>query len=346
MFVYLLFLLFPLAFALRAPRFRLRDKGFAAFCVLLVFFIGLRHEIGPDWLGYSYILERSQSLDWSAVWNQGEPLFFLLNKASDAFGWGQHGVNAVCAAIFMYGVFRYARTTVNAWLALAAVMPFLVFIIAMSGIRQGVAIGILFVAAASWPTSVVWKKVTLILLAMGFHTSALFMMIFVVWDTGRYQWVRIAIGGVIGFIALQYMGDSGATEVYSKRYFEDNVQSGGALYHVMLCAIPGAIYLAFRRKWDAHGVANGLVSRASVLSIALLPMVFISSTGTSRVSLYLSFVQMWVFPAFVKAHGNRWPGATLVCGVYFLAIFVVYFTQGTHVDAYLPYRNLLWAGWD
>ena len=345
MLVYLVLLLIPISLALRAPRMRARQQGFAAFCALLVVFVGLRHEIGPDWLGYTNILERSQERDWSDVWNQGEPLFFLLNKASDAVGWGLYGVNAVCAVIFMYGVFRYARTTVNAWLALAAVMPFLVFIIAMSGIRQGAAMGILLVAAASWSSTTVWKKVGLVLLAMGFHNSALFMLIFVIWDTGRYQWARIAFGGLIGFVALQYLGDSGATEVYSKRYFADNVKSGGALYHVMLCAIPGAIFLAFRRKWSAHGVANGLVTRASILSIALLPMVFVSSTGTSRLSLYLSFVQMWVFPAFVKAHGRRWQGATLACGLYFLAVFVVYFTQGAHVSAYLPYQNLLWVGW-
>lgn len=345
MLIYLVLLLIPVALALRSPRVRPRQQGFAAFCALLVVFVGLRYEIGPDWLGYTYILERSQDRDWSDVWSQGEPLFFLLNKASDALGWGLYGVNAVCAAIFMYGVFRYARTTVNAWLALAAVMPFLVFIIAMSGIRQGAAMGILFVAAAGWSTSTVWKKVALIILAMGFHNSALFMLIFVIWDTGRYQWARIAIGGIIGFVALQYLGDSGATEVYSKRYFEDNVKSGGALYHVMLCAIPGAVFLLFRRKWAAHGVANGLVARASILSLALLPMVFVSSTGTSRVSLYLSFVQMWVFPAFVKAHGRRWPGATLACGLYFLVIFVVYFTLGSHVEAYVPYRSLIMEGW-
>jgi len=346
MLVYLFVLLLPLALALRAPRFRLRDNGFGAFCAFLAVFVGLRYEIGPDWLGYLNILERYRELDWIDVWNQREPLFFLLNKASDALGWDLYGVNAVCAAIFMYGVFRYARTTANAWLALAAVMPFLVFIISMSGVRQAAAIGVLLVAAADWRTSIVWKKVALIILAMTFHNSSLFMMIFVVWDNGRYQWARIAIGAAIGFIALQKLGDSGASEMYSKRYVQENLESGGALYHVLLCAIPGALYLAFRKKWAAHGVANDLVARASVLSIALLPMVFVSSTGTSRMSLYLSFVQMWVFPAFVKAHGRRWPGATLACGAYFMTIFVVYFTLGTHAHLYVPYRSLLWVGWE
>jgi len=342
MVVYFALLLVPILLSLQPPRVRSNTQGVAAFCILLTVFIGLRHEIGPDWRGYLYILEESQRKDWSAFWDEREPLFFLLNKVSDALGWGLYGINTVCAAIFMYGVYRYARITANPWLAVAAVTPFLVFIIAMSGVRQAAAVGILMVLASTWAATPMWKKFLLILLAMGFHNSSLFMLIFVVWDTGRYQWLRVVVGGVVGIIALRWLGDSGATEIYGKRYFEENVKSGGALYHVLLCAIPGAIYLMFRRQITAHGLANELVMRASVLSIALLPMVVVSSTGASRVSLYLSFVQMWVFPAFVAAHGRRWAGASVVCCAYFVAVFVVYFSMGTHMTAYTPYRSILW----
>jgi hypothetical protein len=79
-----------------------------------------------------------------------------------------------------------------------------------------------------------------------------------------------------------------------------------------------------------------------LVAIALLPLVLVSSTGTSRLALYLSFVQMWVFPVFVAAHGRRWVGATGLCVLYFLAVFLVYFTLGTHASAYIPYGNVLW----
>ena len=51
------------------------------------------------------------------------------------------------------------------------------------------------------------------------------------------------------------------------------------------------------------------MQRASIIAVALLPLVLLSSTGASRLSLYFSFVQMWVFPAFVAAHPDNQPDA-------------------------------------
>lgn len=345
MWVYLLVLLLPLALSFQRPRTGRRLVGLAVFYVFLWAFTGLRFEIGPDWTGYTYIFQGAQAADWSAIGSDREPGFFLVNKVADVFGWGLPGVNAICASLFLLGLYRFAAITANPWLATAAVLPFLVFIVSMSGVRQAAAIGLAFLALSRWQESGLLWKLGLIGLAASFHNSAVVFLIFVLWDGGRYPLIRAIVGSAVLVVAARYLDSSGATDTYASRYFEKNVESGGAFYHVALGAIPGALYLFFRKQIAAHGWANGLMQRASLIAVALLPLVFLSSTGASRLSLYFSFVQMWVFPAFVAAHGKRWIPATFICALYILLVFVVYFTLGSHVFAYVPYRNILLEGW-
>lgn len=313
-----------------------------AYFLLLWLFTGLRDEVGPDWLAYVYIYDGQVAGPWQEIFSSREPGFSLINKLSESAGWGVYGVNAVCGALFLGGVHRFATRTANAWLATAAVVPFLVFIISMSGIRQAAAIGVVFFLLADWTKNGVLRKVLLILLAATLHNSALFILLFVLWDGSRYPWLRIGVGTVALVLAVRVLDQTGAADVYAQRYLETNVESGGAFYHIVLSALPAALFLTFRRQIAVHGWYSGLILRASIIAIAMLPMILVSSTGASRLALYLSFVQMWVFPAFVASHGRRWVGATALCGVYFLAVFFVYFTLGSHVSAYLPYGNVLW----
>ena len=65
-------------------------------------------------------------------------------------GFGLQGVVFVCALVFLIGIFAYAAQTASAWIALAAVTPYLIFVIGMSGIRQAAAMGIIYCLLARW----------------------------------------------------------------------------------------------------------------------------------------------------------------------------------------------------
>lgn len=345
MWVYLLVFLIPLLASFQMPGKRRSLVGLAAFYIFLWVFTGLRFEVGPDWTGYGYIFQAAEAAKWADVVNDREPGFFLINRLAAVLGWGLPGVNAICAAIFLFGVFRYAARTANPWLATAAVVPYLVFIVSMSGIRQSAAMGLAFLALSNWHGSRLAWKLALIFAAASIHNSALVFLVFVIWDGGRYPVLRALLGGGLMLLSFRYLGQSGAAETYASRYFEQNIESSGAIFHVGLSALPAAMYLFFRRQIRAQGGENMLVQRAAILALVLVPMVFVSSTGASRLSLYFSFVQMWAFPAFVLAHGRRWPLANAMCAYYFLAIFLVYFMLGSHIGAYLPYRTLLLEAW-
>jgi Na+-driven multidrug efflux pump len=73
----------------------------------------------------------------------------------------------------------------------------------------------------------------------------------------------------------------------------------------------------------------------------------VSSTGVDRLALYLSYVQIWVYPALVVSFaGTRGIWATrgswlAMISSIVMAVFLAFFLYGNHAAAYVPYKNFL-----
>lgn len=342
MLVYLAVFLIPVLCSFLRPRPGLRrDAGLFAYFLLLVVFTGLRDHVGADWSGYQNIYNIDSAASLGDVLADREFGFGLINKLSQLFGAGLYGVNLICAVIFLSGVFLYARKTANAWLAIAAVTPFLIFIISMSGIRQSAAIGVGMIMFSRWNRSSLLSKLAMIALATSIHNSSIFLLVFVLIQFDRYLWLRLIAAMLIALLALRGVMDTEAFARYSQVYVERDLQSGGAVFHVLLSAFPAMLYLLLRRRLSAHGGRNALVNAGVWGILLMMPLILVSSTGMSRLSLYLSFLQMWIYPAIVALPGRRRLPKTLLFAALFVTIFLVYFLLGTFVYAYLPYRNVL-----
>ena len=342
MLIYFLVLLVPLTIGLMHPSKPQKNYwGFWAYFLVLLVFCGFRFEVGPDWIGYLYIYEGYLNRDFAEVIEIAEPGYFLLNKASDWLGFGLAGVVFGGSLIFLYGCFSYARKTSNPWLAVAVVMPYLVFIISLSGIRQAAAIGLGFYLFAHWDRSSLWTKLLVIALAVSFHNSAGVLLFFVIFGLKRNAWLRVLLAASVAVFVAYGLNQTDSFEKYKSVYVEQNLVSGGAFFHVLLVALPSALYLLFRKRLERNGVADVNVWLASLLTLGAMPLLAVSSTGVDRLTLYFSFVQMWVYPALLRAKVTDLNLLRLAVGVLVLAIFFVYFLFGSHAFAYLPYQNIL-----
>jgi hypothetical protein len=313
---------------------------FLFFLVILVF-SGLRYEVGPDWIGYYYIYESYIDFPVHEIAKFEEPGFFLLNKLSGQFGAGLQGVIFLSSFIFLLGCFIYARNTPSPWVSIAAVMPYLIFVVSMSGIRQASAIGIGLAMFARWPRSSTLEKLTLIALACSFHNSAIIFIVFLAYSLNKNAYIRILISTLVIVTAVYWLEAPDTFVRYRSTYVEDDLISSGAFYHVLLIAFPSAIYIFFWKRLAARGLHDANVLLASILTLGLMPFLAVSSTGVDRLTLYFSFVQMWVYPAIIgtKAVNGHIIKAGLVILV--LSIFFVYFLFGSHASSYIPYNNFL-----
>jgi hypothetical protein len=338
MLIYLLFLLPPLVLAWARPPIKRRITFVAvAYFVALLLFIGLRDRTGPDWTGYIHYYEGINS----ELQTTTEPLFNYLNILSDRLGFYIYGVNFVCALIFLIGIFAYANCTARPWLAIAAVTPYLCFVIGMSGIRQAAAIGVSYIALANWSRFSVIVKLLFIAVAMGFHASAVILIVLVIFDDPKRLWFKLIFSGLFLAYILNYSLVTDIIDGYNSRYLKQNIISFGAAQHVALSAFPAALYFIFNKRIANAGWNTSLVTIGAIGSIAALPLTAISSTGVDRLALYFSYIQMWIYPALVEALKEDERVVLFGVTIIILSVFFVYFTFGITISGYIPYHNLL-----
>ncbi|WP_345967760.1 EpsG family protein, partial [Pseudothermotoga sp.] len=116
--------------------------------VMLLIFIGLRHEVGGDWFAYlrwyqnvesrglSFSLESFILSDWG---------YNFLNWLVSKLRLGIYGVNTACAFIFLLGLFSfldYLGSDRDFYLGLLISYPYLIMVVANGYTRQSVAIGL------------------------------------------------------------------------------------------------------------------------------------------------------------------------------------------------------------
>lgn len=344
MYIYGLFLLIPLAMTFFFPS---RKRGSVlllwVFFVPLVLLVGLRNEVGPDWPGYeeNYRHFSNMALDWGQLVWRGEPAYFLLNKLSEEMSWGIHGVMLICAVFFLWGLIAYAAKTPDPWLALGVVLPYLVFVVGMSGIRQAAAIGIGYYMLAHRRDWSLLANLSLIALATMFHTSAVVFLMFLLYERKEKFVLRLFFLVIVLWYLYGQWNDPEAFFRYKAQYVQGKLESGGALYHVLLTSFPAALYLLSRKRIEKTVGLDKATYAASWLSLAAIPLVFVSSTATDRMVLYFSFVQMMAYPALVKAYPAQGRLLKLAVAGIACAIFVVFFNFGEHAQYYIPYRNIL-----
>jgi hypothetical protein len=305
---------------------------------VILFFSGLRDRVGPDWFSYVRIFEWDNK---HQVFATAEPLFTALNILSGSLGFGIYGVNFVCSFLFLFGIFSFAKTTARPWLAIAVVMPYLVFVIGMSGIRQAAALGVCYIAVAQWYRFSLRVKMVLIGIASGFHNSALIFLVFLLFESRKWIWLKVLSGASLVIVLLAAAGETETFTRYSNVYVASNLLSPGAVQHILLSTIPAALYLLYSRRIRAVSGENRLVTLASWGCIIALPMTIVSSTGTDRLSLYLSFVQMWTYPVLLEVFKRD--KAILLTGISLgiILVFLIYFNFSNTVENYVPYRNIL-----
>lgn len=342
MFIYLAVLLAPLSVGLMLrPSPRQAYPGLWIFFAVVLLFCGLRYEVGPDWQGYLGLYDLAVLETYGEALSRTEPTFYLLAKLSEDLGTGFAGVVFSCSLIFLVGCFRYARSTPNPWLAVAAVMPYLIFIISTSGLRQACAIGVSLALLANWRQSSTTRKLLLIALASSFHNTAGILFLFMVYGMKSPWYVRLLLTLFVAAVVGYAMTLSESIDRYTSVYVEQNLVSEGAFFHVLLIAFPASLYLMFRKKLAQAGLADTNVFLASILTLVLMLFLPLSSTGIDRLTLYFSFVQMWTYPALLSARVIDRAMVKIGIAIIVLSTFFTYFMFGAHVSAYVPYKSIL-----
>lgn len=334
--------LFLLRFAL-ARQGVLRRQVYYMVLFSLFVFSAFRYQVGCDWSGYYFQYVVAADLDWSAIIEIREPIWWAVLGWINASGLPYPAANVVSSAVFFSGIHVLARRQPDPLGFLVLLFPILIINMPMSGIRQGAAIGLVCIAFASFiDRRPLWLLIWVVL-AAGFHTSALVFMLLLPLATGRYTRNRLLIAAALALPGAFLLASSGAGDVATSRYVGTGMDAAGAAFRVGILGLSALyFFVVVRRKWLVAWPGDySLVSIGAIGMVMVLLLLPISTVVGDRFGYYLIPIQTIIFARlpFLPFRKN----ATLHAALPYLGLLLVFTVWSQHswhfAQCYLPYQT-------
>ena len=317
-----------------------------ALVVICIFVVGLRYRVGCDWQNYADLYEAIRTNSdfglsrLTAIFSWG-PAFLGLNWLSAQLGLGVYFVNLVCAGISIGGLATFCRRLSIPWLGWTIATPYFIVVVTMGYTRQSVAIGLFLGALNLLQDRKVLRYIGVILVATMFHASALVLLPLALTPWFREQprkYISIFVLVII-FLGL-ILGPDAYRQIQG--YIDTNRVSYGAIVRSLMTIIPALFLFTFRRSLAQLSKAMEVWYLLSLASVLLFFSVWLISTPTDRISLYLIPIQIFVWASLpIIPSFNRFQ--TLVKSslvLYSASILWVWTSFGLNSRCWMPYQNL------
>lgn len=308
-------------------------------------FIGLRFEVGGDWLNYVHSYDRLSVIpvtEWLNI-SRFDPGYLAIVLICSVFDTGVMGVNILCGLIVMNCLVFFARQQPLPWITIVAAIPFFIIGVSMGTVRQGLALSIILVAL-TYVDKNIFRYCMWILLAMLFHKSAVLMLGLAFFKIRN----KHAIFGLISLIVILGVVGSqlDSVKILILAYVLDpDYQSDGALIRVLVSMLPFLGSLFFYKKISAEYPDYWAYFLIGVATFILVYMSFSFSTLVDRIAYYTIPLQLALWPRIIAVQDQplmrSYFKISFICG-YFLMLYV-WLAYANHSWAWLPYQ-IYWPG--
>jgi hypothetical protein len=310
--------------------------------VLLALFVGLRFEVGGDWVQYLVKFQFVQGLPIERVFLESDPGFALLNWLVGHAGLGYYSANFLGGLIFVAGLIAFARHQPEPWVALTVAFPYLVLVVGMGYARQGIAVGFILMSLVALNERKFIPYLVYIALATLFHKTALIMIPLGFFLFGRGWLLRSLTIIVSAYVLFDALVSEDVDRLWT-HYVDEEMESQGARIRVWMNFIPSAILLAFGRSWRKQFPDYWFWFWIAVGSITTVLLVGVASTAVDRIALYFIPIQIAVFTRLPGL--LRHPGMAnltrygIVAG--YAPVLYDWLNYAAHARYWVPYGNVL-----
>lgn len=346
MIAYWLMYLFAAGGAVMAKTNQTRSNQVAWIFVglLYILLIGLRMS-GGDWYNYLRRFEQMQYLTLEEALQVKDVGYQLISYYMYDWGLGFYALTLICATLSMVGLIIFLRKQPNPWLGLAVAVPYLIIVVDMGYMRQGVALGFVMWGIVALSRGKFLHFLVLIMLATTFHKSAIMMIAFGIFSGDRGKLLKLLGIAAAGAGIWSAFVSSGA-DALVKNYVDAQMQSSGAVIRVVLNSVPAVLLLYFRKEWKRNFNDYRFWFMISLASLASIALVSFASTAVDRMALYFIPLQIVVFSRLPFLARNKVsPKVTIyMILLFYFVILLVWLNFAVNVRYWLPYRNVLWEG--
>jgi hypothetical protein len=323
---------------------RRKERFPLGFLILLVLFIGLRHETGGDWYAYAEKIADARTEPFLEAILLSDPGYAVINWISARLFGSVHFVNLVCALVFCWGLVRFANRIGNTSMVLLLAFPYLVIVVGMGYTRQAAAMGLIMIGIVGLLNERWLSFIVFVVLASLFHKSAFLVAVFGVLANSKNRIFGIfvtclAVGGLYILLVLE------SIESFTQNYLEAEYEASGAWVRVAMTVLPAVMFMLFGRHFGENTVAARRFWGAFAIGALLLPvamMVSPSSVAVDRISLYWYPFQLMTWASLAKYLPN-WRYRYLVTAgliTYAGASLLVWMFWSPNALDWIPYRFL------
>ena len=311
--------------------------------IVLTIFVGFRWEVGADWDAYFNYLREAEGLTFFEGMGLTDPGYAIVNWISANYLGSIFFLNSVCAAILMFGLYKFSLLTSFPRLIPVVGFPVLIVIVGMGFIRQSVSLGIFLLAIPELLRGRLGRYICFCILACLFHRSA-FVLLFLGFLSNDNRWVTRLVICILGLLSCGYLLTYDLVEYATVHYLEGDFNSTGAWPRVNMTVVPCVIYLLFKSNFQ-NETTTGRFWTAMAISGLFLPVLLYfspSSTLIDRFSVYWLPMQLMVYSDLLRLVRKGWRFAFKIGVVlYSFTILTAWFFWSSYSTYWTPY-NIAW----
>lgn len=305
-------------------------------CVTAIL-IGFRYKVGGDWDTYRFFFTwRGSGPNAPPAEDPGYQAINWIVQQAQLDIWG---VNLICGAIFVWGLFRFCLVQTDPWLSVLIAIPYMVIVVAMGYTRQAVALGILMAGLASvvrGGSTLRFSVYTAV--AALFHRTAVVALPITALSSQRNRWINAIIGVAAGVLLYDlFLGN--AMDKFVQNYIHTGYSSSGAGIRLAMNFVAAAILTVANHRLQFTETEWKLWRSYAWASLVLLIFLFISpsSTAVDRMSIYVMPLQIAVLSRVPLLWRPETIGRLLVI-FYLAAVQFVWLNFAQHANYWVPYR--------
>jgi len=309
-----------------------------------ILFVGYRTS-GGDWYNYFREFKKMEYFSLEEALGQLDIGYQLVSYYMYHLEWDFFGLTLICATVSMVGLIIFLRSQPNPWLGLAVAVPYLIIVVYMGYMRQGVALGLVMWGIVLLQRGKFVPFLVLIMFATTFHKSAIMMIAFGIFSGEKGKILKV-FGVVTAGAGVWAAFVSSGSDALWTNYVDAKMESQGALIRVILNSVPAVLLFYFRKQWQMYFNDYRFWMMIALASLASIGLVGFASTAVDRMALYFIPLQLVTFSRLPLLAANMVSlkmTTYLVLLLYFSILFV-WLNFGANSMFWLPYRNFLWEG--
>lgn len=324
--------------------------GTLTFLILLIF-IGFRHEIGVDWEQYLNMMYEDAYLRLIEGHEIGYSIFNWIGSELDSI----YIVNSLSAIVFLSGLFAFCKRQSYPWVSLIFAFPVLLLPVALSLTRQSCAVGIEFFALNAIEDQKIIKAIILIILGITFHFSALFLLAIFIPDilknSFKFKFIFLtALISILTYFLYDYFSIKLAdyNDLYIANEFGHTWVSTGAIPRILPSLFASLILIFNKDKFTS--VANKFsikiylrIAYFVLLFFVLMVLFSFKASIFDRFAIYFVPITIFVFNRTINLKLfkiSKYYYQLIFLSYYFLQSFL-WLEMAQFKPSFVPYKNIL-----